>query len=101
MARQRTQIAGWRQKFGQAAHLLGADWAAPQAWLPSEQVRDRLYPLLRLERAGAVDHGTAGLRQHRHPVEQPALKGDEAAEVARALEPWHVRMPADGAGGRT
>ena len=98
LQRQRAQVAVGGEEFGEAADLRRCDGARRRRGSRASKRRDLVLAFLRLERAGAIDQGAAGLDQLDRAVEQPPLQRGERGDVGFALEPGHVGMAADGAG---
>ena len=100
MAGQRAQIAGWSEAFGQAADLIRSDRRPADVGVAPQQGDDLGLAFLRLERAGAIDDGSARPRQGDRLVKELTLQPEETGKIGRALEPGDVRMTANGAGRR-
>src|SRR5260221_11485615 len=65
-----------------------------------QEVADDLFALLRLERADRVDERAARLQPLRRAVEQLALQLGAFSNDTRPRAVEHLRMAAEGAGGR-
>jgi hypothetical protein len=79
--------AGWQDGLGQARHFIGADRIKPKA--KRGRFAQMRFAFFGLQGTGGEDQPPA---RRQHP-------GGSGLDITRALQPSHIRMAADGAGG--
>ena len=82
------------------ATSLGADRGARDRGLGSEQRRDRLLALFRLQRTGAIDQRPAGLEQRHRLLQQALLQRPSARAISdscrsQATSGWRRMVPVE------
>ena len=101
MNRHCAHVALRGQALVQPADLIGADGSAHHVGIATQERGDLRRAFLRLQRTGAIDEAPAGLEHAAGALQHFRLHERQRRNIAGALHPRHVRMTANGAGGRT